>query len=84
MGRKPAMSTLTCAPSRPFLGTTGLGERCKRLCTMLELAFAVRRERRALCGLDERALKDLGFTASDAAREANRAWFDLPQDRLQG
>ena len=49
----------------------------------LELAFRIRRERRLLAGLDERALKDIGFTAAEAHAESTRLIWDLPVDRLR-
>jgi uncharacterized protein YjiS (DUF1127 family) len=48
----------------------------------LEAAWRVRRERRALQGLDERALKDVGLTQSAVWAEAQRPFWDVPGDRL--
>jgi len=39
---------------------------------------AARRERRALARLDARLLADIGLTEEDAAREAARPFWDLP------
>ena len=49
----------------------------------LELAFRIRRERRLLAGLDERALKDFGFSPAEAHAESTRLLWDLPVDRLR-
>jgi uncharacterized protein YjiS (DUF1127 family) len=55
-----------------------------RLILSLELALQVRRERRMLSGMDDRALKDVGFNRGDAHAEAQRPFWDLPVDRLRG
>jgi len=44
----------------------------------LERVLEVRRQRRALLSLDERMLKDVGLTRSDAWLEGNRPLLDLP------
>lgn len=44
-------------------------------------AFAVRRERRALRELDAHLLRDIGLDEPAAAREAERAPWDLPDGR---
>jgi uncharacterized protein YjiS (DUF1127 family) len=49
----------------------------------LELALKVRRERRDLASLDERALKDIGFSSGEAFAEAGRSFWDVPADRLR-
>ncbi len=46
----------------------------------LAACFAVARERRELLALDDRALRDIGVRHIDAAQEANRAFWDLPDD----
>jgi uncharacterized protein YjiS (DUF1127 family) len=53
-----------------------------RLLSAVELALDVRRERRMLRGLDERALKDLGLKGR-ADAEASRPFWDVPIDRLR-
>ncbi|MBO0742608.1 MAG: DUF1127 domain-containing protein [Hyphomicrobiaceae bacterium] len=53
------------------------------LCAV-EVAFRVRSERRALAGLDERSLKDIGYTQGDAWAEAQRRFWDVPAERLRG
>lgn len=44
-------------------------------------ALAVSRERRALMSLSDHSLKDLGLSRADAYREANRPWWEFPDDR---
>ncbi|MGX9357137.1 DUF1127 domain-containing protein [Roseobacteraceae bacterium S113] len=41
--------------------------------------FALARQRRALRGLDDARLADLGLTRADALEEANRPLWDVPQ-----
>lgn len=41
----------------------------------------VARERRALAGLGERQLRDLGIDPVEAAREAARPFWELPKGR---
>jgi uncharacterized protein YjiS (DUF1127 family) len=53
-----------------------------RIFAAVELAIEVRRERRMLRGLDDRALKDLGLNGR-ADAEASRPFWDLPLDRLR-
>jgi uncharacterized protein YjiS (DUF1127 family) len=52
------------------------------LCTIV-VAVRVRSERRALAGLDERSLKDIGATQSTAGAEAQRRFWDVPAGRLR-
>lgn len=42
---------------------------------------AVARERRALAGLSDRALADIGLDPAAARREAARPFWDLPKSR---
>jgi len=53
-------------------------DRLRQLLTRGTLALKVHSERRALLELDDRALRDLGFTRDDAALEGARAFWDLP------
>jgi uncharacterized protein YjiS (DUF1127 family) len=57
---------------RPF-SWTSLWYRVERI-------IEIRRQRRALMALDERMLKDVGLSRTDAWREANRSLLDLPED----
>ena len=43
----------------------------------------VRKERRMLMRLDDRALQDLGFDKGRAFGEASRTFWDLPADRAR-
>jgi uncharacterized protein YjiS (DUF1127 family) len=49
----------------------------------VEVALRVRSERRALAGLDERSLKDIGYTRSTAWAEAHRPLWDVPTERVR-
>lgn len=42
-------------------------------------AHAVWQERRALAGLDQTRLRDLGLTEAEALAEARRPFWDLPR-----
>ena len=59
-----------------------LARRFWRLPLALAVALKVRRERRMLLRLDERALKDMGFDPGTAHHEARRPFWDIPTDRL--
>ncbi len=41
-------------------------------------ALEVRRQRKALLGLDERMLADVGLSKADVYREVSRPFMDLP------
>lgn len=56
--------------------------RLVRLLDRLLHAFRIGRERRLLAGLDDAALKDIGLSRADVARECRRALWDLPLDRF--
>ena len=60
-----------------------LGRRVWRLALALGVALKVRRERRLLLRLDDRALKDMGFNCGEAHIEAQRSLWDIPMDRLR-
>jgi uncharacterized protein YjiS (DUF1127 family) len=78
-----AMSSLSLTLSRPRFSLSRIAGRVWRLILALELAMQVRRERRMLLALDDRALKDVGFQNGDAQVEAQRSFWDLPVDRLR-
>jgi uncharacterized protein YjiS (DUF1127 family) len=46
----------------------------------VERIIEVHRQRRALMALDDRMLKDIGLSRTDAWHEANRSLLDLPED----
>lgn len=77
------MSSLASAALRPFSGLTQVARRISQLALTLELAMQVRKERRMLMRLDERALQDVGFDKGRAYGEANRSFWDVPVDRLR-
>jgi len=75
------MSHIPFALSGPALPARRLGNRLETLARGALLALIVSHERRALKDLDARALDDLGLSRSDAEREADRPFWDLPWDR---
>jgi uncharacterized protein YjiS (DUF1127 family) len=64
------------------LGIAGSIRRMIVLIRIVDLALAVRRERRMLLRMDDRALKDIGLSRSVACAEAWRGFWDVPVDRL--
>ena len=64
-------------------GVGGVRRRIWQAVHAVEVAFRVRSERRALAGLDERSLKDIGYTQSAAWAEAQRRLWDVPAERLR-
>ena len=52
-----------------------------KILRQLPQAYAVFRERRALMALSDRSLKDLGLSRADVYREANRPWWEIPDNR---
>jgi uncharacterized protein YjiS (DUF1127 family) len=65
------------------LGLVRGAGRIGRLIVGVALALQVRRERRMLLRLDDRALKDIGFNRGDAYAEAHRSFWDIPGDRMR-
>lgn len=61
--------------------TTSAGRRRTRLHPLARLVhlFAVRRQRRALLKLDDRALEDIGISRKEARAEASRSFWDAPE-----
>jgi uncharacterized protein YjiS (DUF1127 family) len=53
-----------------------------RLVRFLEAAVRIAAERRALTGLDDRMLRDIGLSRSLADREASRDFLDVPEHRI--
>jgi uncharacterized protein YjiS (DUF1127 family) len=49
----------------------------------IERILEVRRQRRALMALDDRLLKDIGLSRTDAWREASRSTLDLPEEDVR-
>ncbi len=56
-------------------------QRVQALAGQLMLMLEVAHERRQLRSLDDRMLKDIGLSRSDAEREAMRSILDLPDIR---
>lgn len=52
------------------ISTAGLGARVRMM-------FVIRRQRRALLGLDDRALADIGLSRQQALAEARRPFWDV-------
>lgn len=77
------MSSITLARSRPRLSLGQVASHVRRIVLAFELALQVRRERRMLLSMDDRALEDVGFKRGDACAEAQRSFWDLPLDRLR-
>ena len=61
----------------------GVGRHVWQALCAVGIALRVRRERCALAGLDERSLKDIGYTHSAAWAEAQRRFWDVPAERLR-
>jgi len=72
---RPARKSVRAAPAGPRL-VDGL----TRFWRWLVAVQAVDRERRLLAEMDDRALRDLGLTRSEARRESRRPLWDLPLD----
>jgi uncharacterized protein YjiS (DUF1127 family) len=77
------MPSIAGALSRPWLGLTTLARDASLMARRIALALEVRAERRRLLGLDEGALKDMGFNKGQAHCEASRGFWDVPVDRLR-
>jgi uncharacterized protein YjiS (DUF1127 family) len=75
------MSSLASAALRPWIGLTHFATRLSNLAQAIGLAMQVRKERRMLMRLDDRALQDLGFDKGRAYGEASRTFWDLPANR---
>lgn len=69
--------------SRSSFGSARFGGQISTLVRAFGLALQVRKERRMLQQMDQRALKDLGLRAGEAHSEASRTFWDIPVDRLR-
>jgi uncharacterized protein YjiS (DUF1127 family) len=72
---KRAVSALRSGPMRIARGL-------QQMIAVLDLVLEVRRERRMLLSMDDRALEDIGLSRSEAWAEARCALWDIPRDRL--
>ena len=78
------MSTQTIFSRGPYLtqqdGMRSLGQYLVRFAHYFLTSLDVARQRKQLLALDERTLKDIGINRTDALREANRDFWDIPED----
>ena len=75
------MSTLqSTSPLESRSSETRLGQ-ILRIVRQLPQAYRIHNERQALMSLSEHTLKDIGLSRADAYREANRPWWQLPDNR---
>ena len=66
---------------RRFPHQASVAHRLSKILLRLELALQVRRERRMLGCMSDRALKDIGLDRATADGEARRPFWDLPDCR---
>ena len=78
------MSSFASAALRPWTGLTHFATSLSNLALSIGLAMQVRKERRMLMRLDDRALQDIGFDKGRAYGEGSRTFWDVPVDRLRG
>jgi uncharacterized protein YjiS (DUF1127 family) len=76
------MSSMARARPAHRHGRVRIADGIRRLLVVLDLALEVRRERRMLLSLNDRALKDIGFSRGEAWAEACRSLWDIPRNRL--
>jgi len=78
------MSTETIYSRGPYLtrldGVRAFGQYLVRFTHYFLTCLDVARQRKQLLALDESALKDIGISRTDALREANRDFWDIPED----
>jgi uncharacterized protein YjiS (DUF1127 family) len=77
------MSSIALVLSRPWFSLSRIAGHVRRIILAFGLARQVRRERRMLLSMDDRALQDVGFNRGDAYAEAHRSFWDVPVDRLR-
>jgi uncharacterized protein YjiS (DUF1127 family) len=82
------MSMETIYTRGPYLtqldGVLALGQYLTRFAQHFLASLAVTRQRRQLLSLDERSLKDIGISRTDAVTEANRDFWDVPEAQKSG
>ncbi len=82
------MSAETEYSGDPYLvraaGVRELGQDLLRFAHYFLICLDVARQRRLLLALGERTLKDIGRSRVDAFREANRGFWDIPEDLKPG
>ena len=78
------MSTQTIYSRGPYLtrldGVRTWSQYLVRFTHYFLTSLDVARQRKQLLALDESALKDIGISRTDALREANRDFWDIPED----
>jgi uncharacterized protein YjiS (DUF1127 family) len=82
-GEAKRMWSITSVLSWRRRGLARIAGRICHLIVVLELALDVRRERRMLLRMDDRALKDFGCNRGEAHAEAQRPLWDIPRARLR-
>ena len=75
------MSSIASAALRPWTGLSHFATRFSNFALAIGLAMQVRKERRMLMRLDDRALQDIGSDKGRAFNEASRTFWDLPANR---
>lgn len=61
-------------------GVRALGQDLVRFVHYFMICLDVARQRRQLLALNERTLKDIGRSRADALGEANRGFWDIPEN----
>jgi hypothetical protein len=74
------LETVSYCPTRPATAPS-TGGWLSDLLGRVVLAYRVFGERRALMGLGDPTLKDIGLSRADVYREATRSFWDLPDHR---
>lgn len=78
------MSVETFQSRTPFPHRAGdtptVGQRLAQFICYFVRCLDVARQRRRLQSLDQRMLKDIGLSSFDAHQEANRSFWDIPND----
>jgi len=57
-----------------------LAQRFSRFISYFLICLDVARQRRRLLAFDENALRDIGVSCADAYQEANRSFWDIPDE----
>ena len=65
----------------PASGMRRLRRRLTGFVAYVLACLDVARQRRRLRALDDRALKDIGISRADTFREAQRGFWDIPEDQ---
>ena len=68
----------TASPCRPIPCTPTAASARRGRWQWLKLRIEIRRQRRQLARLDDRALKDIGLSRAEAEAEARRSFWSAP------